>query len=157
MAAEEIGGERDLDIEILKEVAAKKMVSAPVRRQQVPTYVNVGDRFDELARCYQCPGQRWVMIESCAERCTGAQGNARARGAIPALWISTNPGFLGKTGPVMSADRVHRIWRDAGLQVPRKRPRRRVAGGRPRPYRLSEPITCGLTTLCSMPAPTVNN
>ena len=33
----------------------------------------------------------------------------------------------------MCADRVHRIWRDAGLQVPRKRPRRRVAVGRPRP------------------------
>src|SRR5271167_3262074 len=33
----------------------------------------------------------------------------------------------------MSADRVHRIWRVAGLQVPRKRPRRRVAVGRPRP------------------------
>src|SRR5258706_10917202 len=33
----------------------------------------------------------------------------------------------------MSADRVHRIWRFAGLQVPRKRPRRRLAVGRPRP------------------------
>ena len=33
----------------------------------------------------------------------------------------------------MSVDRTHRLWRQAGLQVPRRRPRRRVATGRPRP------------------------
>ena len=33
----------------------------------------------------------------------------------------------------MSPDRTHRLWRQAGLQVPRRRPRRRVATGRPRP------------------------
>ena len=33
----------------------------------------------------------------------------------------------------MSADRTHRLWRQAGLQVPRRRPRRRVATSRPRP------------------------
>jgi putative transposase len=33
----------------------------------------------------------------------------------------------------MSTDRAHRLWRHAGLQVPRRRPRRRVASGRPRP------------------------
>jgi putative transposase len=41
--------------------------------------------------------------------------------------------FLQRQGQVMSADRVHRIWRFGGLQVPRKRPRRRVATSRPRP------------------------
>jgi len=33
----------------------------------------------------------------------------------------------------MSPDRAHRIWRGAGLQVPRRRPRRRIASHRPRP------------------------
>ena len=33
----------------------------------------------------------------------------------------------------MSADRAHRLWRQRGLQVPRRRPRRRIASGRPRP------------------------
>ena len=33
----------------------------------------------------------------------------------------------------MSADRAHRIWRQYGLQVPRKRPRKRIATSRPRP------------------------
>jgi putative transposase len=33
----------------------------------------------------------------------------------------------------MGPDRAHRLWRQAGLQVPRRRPRRRVAASRPRP------------------------
>ena len=41
--------------------------------------------------------------------------------------------FLQREGYVMSADRTHRLWRQAGLQVPRRRPRRRVGSGRPRP------------------------
>jgi len=41
--------------------------------------------------------------------------------------------FLERSGYPMSEDRVHRIWRCAGLQVPRKRPRRRIAATRPRP------------------------
>lgn len=41
--------------------------------------------------------------------------------------------FLKRAGHAMSADRAHRLWRQAGLQVPRRRPRRRVATGRPRP------------------------
>lgn len=41
--------------------------------------------------------------------------------------------FLERRGHAMSSDRAHRLWRRAGLQVPRKRPRRRVASSRPRP------------------------
>ena len=41
--------------------------------------------------------------------------------------------FLERRGHRMSADRAHRLWRQCGLQVPRKRPRRRIASGRPRP------------------------
>jgi putative transposase len=41
--------------------------------------------------------------------------------------------FLARRGHEMSHDRTYRLWRLAGLQVPRKRPRRRVAGSRPRP------------------------
>jgi len=41
--------------------------------------------------------------------------------------------FLARRGFQMSADRAYRLWRQAGLQVPRRRPRRRVASGRPRP------------------------
>lgn len=41
--------------------------------------------------------------------------------------------FLARESMPMSADRAYRLWRKAKLQVPRKRPRRRVATGRPRP------------------------
>lgn len=41
--------------------------------------------------------------------------------------------FLERQGHVMSPGRAYRLWRKAGLQVPRKRPRRRVSGARPRP------------------------
>jgi putative transposase len=41
--------------------------------------------------------------------------------------------FLERQGHVMSPDRVHRLWRQEALQVPRRRPRRRVASHRPRP------------------------
>jgi putative transposase len=41
--------------------------------------------------------------------------------------------FLRRQGHAMSPDRCHRLWRQAGLQVPRRRPRRRVAGSRERP------------------------
>jgi len=41
--------------------------------------------------------------------------------------------FLARQGHAMSADRAYRLWRKAGLQVPRRRPRKRAATGRPRP------------------------
>jgi putative transposase len=41
--------------------------------------------------------------------------------------------FLARRGHEMSPDRAHRLWQLAGLQLPRKRPRRRVASSRPRP------------------------
>lgn len=41
--------------------------------------------------------------------------------------------FMERDGHVMGADRAYRLWAAAGLQVPRRRPRRRVATGRPRP------------------------
>jgi putative transposase len=41
--------------------------------------------------------------------------------------------FLGRDGFAMSPGRAHRLWRRARLQVPRRRPRKRIATGRPRP------------------------
>lgn len=41
--------------------------------------------------------------------------------------------FLERLGHVMSADKAWRLWDKAGLQVPKKRPRKRIAASRPRP------------------------
>ena len=41
--------------------------------------------------------------------------------------------FLARQACVLRPDRAYRLWRQAGLQVPRRRPRRRAATSRPRP------------------------
>jgi putative transposase len=41
--------------------------------------------------------------------------------------------FLRRDGFAMSFGRAHRLWRQARLQLPKKRPRKRVATSRPRP------------------------
>ena len=40
--------------------------------------------------------------------------------------------FLRRQGHELSWPRTHRLWRQAGLLLPKKRPRRRIATGRPR-------------------------
>ena len=40
--------------------------------------------------------------------------------------------LLGRRGHAMNAKRAYRLWRQLRLQVPKKRPRRRVASSRPR-------------------------
>lgn len=42
--------------------------------------------------------------------------------------------FLRRQGFELSWSRTHRLWRQAGLLVPKKRPRRRIATGCPRPF-----------------------
>ena len=41
--------------------------------------------------------------------------------------------FLARDGHHMGNDRAYRLWKRAGLQVPRRKARRRVAASRPRP------------------------
>jgi putative transposase len=47
--------------------------------------------------------------------------------------------FLERVGMRMGAKRAYRLWRAAGLQVPRRRRRRRVAAMRPRPQPATGP------------------
>ena len=63
----------------------------------------------------------------------GGDRRAGARAGLSALRLSAHPGLLGRDGHATSAGRAYRLWRAAGLQVPRKRPRRRVASCRPTP------------------------
>lgn len=41
--------------------------------------------------------------------------------------------FMEREGHQMGLDKTYRLWCAAGLQVPKKRPRKRVAASRPRP------------------------
>ena len=42
--------------------------------------------------------------------------------------------FLRRQGFVLGWSRTHRLWRQAGLLLPKRRPRRRIATGRPRAF-----------------------
>ena len=110
------------------------MVGARVRRQQVA-----------YTRSRGLSDRRACAVLSVARSALGYQSRLAVRDA-PALAAMRRLAaqyprygyrririFLRREGHVMSPDRAHRLWRHAGLQVPRRRPRRRVASGRPRP------------------------
>lgn len=110
------------------------MVGARVRRQQV---------------AYACTrglsGRRACALLSVARSGMGYVSRLQARdapvvrvmrelaGQYPRYGYRKIRIFLGRQGHTLSAERTYRLWRQAGLQVPRRRPRRRVATSRPRP------------------------
>ena len=110
------------------------MVSARVRRQQV-AYVQTRG----LSRRRAC------ALLSVARSTIGYVSRLTAKDAPVVMAMRDLAGqyprfgyrmvmpFLARQQHVMSADRAYRLWRQAGLQVPRRRPRRRVATSRPRP------------------------
>ena len=110
------------------------MVGARVRRQQVA-----------YARSRGLSGRRACALLCVARSTLGYQSRLGASGppVVEAMrrFAAQYPRygyrririFLQREGHRMSPDRAHRLWRQAGLQVPRRRPRRRVATGRPRP------------------------
>ncbi len=110
------------------------MVSAPVRRAQVEFVCRRGRSI-----------RRACALLSVARSTLGYESRVVAKdapilgamrelaGQYPRYGYRRIQVFLERRGFELSSDRTHRIWRAAGLQVPRKRPRRRVACSRPRP------------------------
>jgi len=110
------------------------MVGARVRRQQVA-----------YARARGLSGRRACALLSIARSAVGYVSRLRARDAPAVLAMRELAAqyprygyrkiriFLARQGHTMSTERTYRLWRQAGLQVPKRRPRRRVATGRPRP------------------------
>ena len=110
------------------------MVGARVRRQQVA-----------YAQGRGLSSRRACAVLSVARSSLGYQSRLAVRDAPAIAAMRELAGqyprygyrririFLKRAGHAMSADRTHRLWRQAALQVPRRRPRRRVATGRPRP------------------------
>lgn len=110
------------------------MVSAPVRRRQVE-YVHRRGLSIRRACALLSVARSTLRYESrLAKRDAPVLETMRELAAqYPRYGYRRIQVFLGRRGHVMSADRTHRLWRLAGLQVPRKRPRRRMASSRPRP------------------------
>ena len=125
--------DRDLEIDVLKEIT-RKMVGACVRRQQVAS-----------ARRRGLSSRRACAVLSVARSTLGYESRLRQRDA-PALAVMRELAgqyprygyrkilvFRARRGHPMSAQRTYRLWHQAGLHVPRRRPRRRVASRRARP------------------------
>ena len=112
----------------------KKLVSVQVRRAAV-SYAT-GRGLSQRRACTLLSVARSALSYGPRKEVTDAPALARmgelAR-VYPRYGYRRIQVFLGRDGHAMSAGRAYRLWRAAGLQVPRKRPRRRVASGRPRP------------------------
>lgn len=110
------------------------MVSATVRRQQVHYVRERGVSIRRGCRLLSVARSTLRYEAILARRDAPVIGAMRELAAqYPRFGYRRIRVFLERRGMRMSADRAHRIWRRAGLQVPRKRPRRRIATGRPRP------------------------
>lgn len=112
----------------------KKMVSAQVRRRQVAFVFERGVS-QRRACALMSVARSSLRYESrLAKRDAPVVVAMRELAAqYPRYGYRRIQVFLARRGHSMSADRTHRIWRQHGFQVPKKRPRRRVAASRPRP------------------------
>jgi putative transposase len=110
------------------------MVSARVRREQIAYLVSRG-RSQRRACALLTVARSTATYQSRLDVKDAAVLAAMRELALqyPRFGYRRILVFLKRRGFVLGPDRAHRIWRSAGLQVPRRRPRRRVATGRPRP------------------------
>ena len=110
------------------------MVSACVRRKQIAYVRRCGISLRRACALLQVARSTIGYESSLARRDAPVLEVMRELAAqYPRFGYRRIQVFLARRGLTMSADRAYRIWKKAGLQVPRRRPRRRVATGRPRP------------------------
>jgi putative transposase len=110
------------------------MVSARVRREQV-AYVHTRGLSHRRACALLSVARSMIGYQSrlAVQDAPVVAAMRRLAAQYPRYGYRRIRIFLKREGHVMSPDRTHRLWRQAGLQVPRRRPRRRVAVHRPRP------------------------
>ncbi len=110
------------------------MVGARVRRQQVAYAVGRGRSSRRACALLSVARSTLVYQSRLAAKDTPVLTTMRdLADQYPRYGYRRIRIFLQRAGHAMSADRAHRLWRQAALQVPRRRPRRRAAVSRPRP------------------------
>lgn len=116
------------------------MVSARVRREQVAYVVGRGRSHRQACALLSVARSSMTYRSKLAVRDAPLLSALRELAAqYPRYGYRRMQIFLARKGHVMSGDRAHRLWRVAGLQVPRRRPRRHVATSRPRPLPATGP------------------
>jgi len=110
------------------------MVGARVRRQQVAYALGRGLSGRRACALLSVPRSTLGYVSRLIAKDASVLPAMRTlAGQYPRYGYRTIRIFLDRQGHVMSADRMHRLWRQAQLQMPKKRPRRRVATSRLRP------------------------
>ena len=110
------------------------MVSVPARRLQV-TYAT-GRGLSQRRACTLVKVGRSALGYCSRKAATDGPAIARMQelsAQYPRYGYRRIRIFLGRDGHRMSPGRAYRLWQQAGLQVPRRRRRKRVAAARPRP------------------------
>ena len=94
-----------------------------------------------LSRCISAPGlcanggfTLWLVlpVENASKGCSSDSSHARLSGQYPRFGSRRIRVFLGREGLEVGKERCSRLWREAGMQVPAKRKRRRIASSQPR-------------------------
>lgn len=110
------------------------MVTVPVRRRQVAYAHNRGLSLRKACHLFHVARSGLRYRSALQERDKQPREAMRELSQrYPRYGYRRIRIFMGRAGYAMSAGRTHRLWRSEGLQVPRKRPRRRIAASRPRP------------------------
>ena len=110
------------------------MIGAPVRRQHVAFTLKRG--LSQRRECALLSTSRSTLhYEPCMEVRDGPLIVAMTGLAAqyPRYGYRRIQVFMEHQGHVMGPDRAYGLWSKAGLQAPKKRPRKRVAQPRPRP------------------------
>ena len=110
------------------------MVSASVRRQQVAFVQRRGLSLRRACALLRVPRSTIGYESRLAKKDAPVlEAMHELAGQFPRYGYRRIQVFLERRGIKIGVDRTHRLWHLAKLQVPRKRPRRRVATNRPRP------------------------
>lgn len=110
------------------------MVGAPARRQQVAFALKRG--LSQRRACALLSTSRSTLYyESRMEARDGPLIKAMSdlAGLYPRYGYRRIQVFMEREGHIMGPDRAFRLWSKAGLQVPKKRPRKRISQMLPRP------------------------
>jgi len=131
--------ERDLEIEIMKEIAAK-MVSAPARRIAALYAIERGASHRRACALMQVSRSTLKYVPTLPmKNAPVVNAMRKLSGQYPRYGYRRINVFLERDGIVIGEDKCGRLWAENGLQVPRKRPCRRIATSRPRPFAPARP------------------
>ena len=116
------------------------MVSSQARRDQVALAMERGHTQRQACELIELPRSILKYRSVRAERDAPAlDAMRRIAATYPRYGYRRVRIFLRREGHAMGPQRTYRLWCVAGLQLPRRRPRRRVAASRPRPLPATGP------------------